>query len=746
MPVTTATTHRRTTARGSGRVWLTLLWLLALLLSACSDEADTGRAIDLVPGGDLADILKRGELRVLLPRHYLDQVLPANTPRPGQSFITQFASELGVDIRWVYTETRHDLIPQLLAGAGDLIGTSLIITPERKREVAFTVPLGVVREQVVIRGADRADIAGTPDLRDRTVALHPGTAAWQRLELLQEEIPGLTLAALPESQTLVKTLDQVADGFYDATVIPARLGREVLPTRPQLAAAFYLGDERSTAWAVRPDAPALREALDQFIYANRLTEQPETYTEDLDGLKKRGVLRVLTRNNPATYFILRGERLGFEYELVSAFAKSQGLRVEMVIPPSREDLIPWLQQGRGDLIAASLTITEERRTIPDIVFSRPYNEVSETLVSRAAELPLRTVDDLADRDVVVRPSSSYWETIRKIQEQGVPVRLRPAPEEQETEWIIGQVAETVYDLTVADSDILDIELTWRDDVKADLVLGEPVPHGWVVHRQAPKLLAAVNDFIASSYRGRDYNILYRKYFRDPHKVRRHVEFRTARSGVLSPWDDVIRQHAEDYGFDWRLIVAQMYQESRFDPEAESWMGAQGLMQLMPRTATELGHDEPTDPAGSIRAGIRYLALLRQRFDPRIPLAERTWLALAAYNAGYGHVADARRLARKLDLDPDRWNDNVEKAMSLLTLDRYAREAEHGYCRCNQTVRYVRDIRNRYDAYVEATRNLAAIRESNDARGSGSSDDGPGRRMLRSATAAEDGAQESATGP
>jgi len=676
-----------------------VLALLILLLAGCT----SGEPPDQITGADLAEIRQRGVLRVLVPRHHLPEVLPADMVRPDQSFAADFARELGLRVQWVYAENRDDLIPLLLAGVGDLVGSGLVITPERREQVAFSVPLGVVRDQVVVR-ADRARaVAGTPDLHGLTVALHPSTAAWKRLELLQEEIPGLSLAALPESETLLKALDEVADGFYDATVLPGYLVRATLATRPELKAAFYLGNERPVAWAVHPGAKALRTRLDQFIYAHRLTEKPpELYRADLAEIKKRGVLRVLTRNNPATFFLLRGERLGFEYEVVSAFARSQGLRVEMVIAPSREALIPWLREGRGDLIAASFTITPEREKIPDIAFSRPYNYATETLVTRADEPPLASIESLAGREVVVRHSSSYWETIKALQAQQIPVRLKPAPEEQETEWIIGQVAEGAYDLTVADSPILDIERTWRDDIKADLTLGEPKPYGWVVRREAPELLAAVNTFLDGFYRGTDYNLIHRKYFKDPRKIRHHVELRTARSGELSPYDETVRRYAEDYGFDWRLIVAQIYQESRFDPEAESWVGARGLMQIMPNTADELGLKDAHDVDGSIRAGVRYLAQLRQRFDLAIPLVERTWMALAAYNAGFGHVEDARRLARKLKLDPDRWSDNVEEAMRLLTLDKYASSAEHGYCRCTQSVHYVQQIQMRYDAYVNVT--------------------------------------------
>ena len=144
----------------------------------------------------------------------------------------------------------------------------------------------------------------------------------------------------------------------------------------------------------------------------------------------------------------------------------------------------------------------------------------------------------------------------------------------------------------------------------------------------------------------------------------------------------------------------MYQESRFEPEAKSWAGARGLMQVLPRTAKEFGFDDLKDPETGIHAGVKYLDWVRERFEVELPVKDRMWFALAAYNAGAGHVRDARRLARQQGWDPNRWFDNVEQAMLLLSRREYANAAQHGYCRCNEPVQYVREIQTRYNAYVE----------------------------------------------
>ena len=181
-----------------------------------------------------------------------------------------------------------------------------------------------------------------------------------------------------------------------------------------------------------------------------------------------------------------------------------------------------------------------------------------------------------------------------------------------------------------------------------------------------------------------------------------MESRASQTGELSPYDTLVKKYAKQYGFDWRLMVAQMYQESRFDPEARSWAGALGLMQVLPKTARGFGFDNLHSPEEGIHAGIKYLAWVRDRFEPELSVKDRMWFALAAYNVGQGHVFDARRVARQQGLNPNRWFGNVEKAIRLLSKKQYARQARHGYCRCSEPEKYVREITQRYEAYVQAT--------------------------------------------
>jgi membrane-bound lytic murein transglycosylase F len=646
--------------------WIVLLTGV-LLLSCVSCDKDK-RGVDEPPfieSGDLEDIERRGTLRILIPRGNRT----AHLPRKGFSLAFEidlaesYAHARDLEPVFVYVDSRDDLIPSLLDGKGDFVAANMTVTPERKRQVRFTVPLDVVREQLVTRG-DEVEIGDAAGLAGRHVAVRRSSSYWNAIHALRERVPGIRVEEVPENVDTEEIIHRVA-----------------------------------TAWAVRPDSPLLLESLDEYITALKLTSrESRTSTADLAEIRQAKTLRVLTRNAAATYFLWRGQLMGFEYELAKEFTKREGLRLEMIAPSDGRDLMSLLVQGEGDLVAAALTPTERRREA-GVAFSRPYNYVSQVVVARRHDLPIERVEDLAGRTFHVRGSSSYWDTLETLIAEGIPLELQAAPEELETEEIIARVAESLYDVTLADSNIVDIELNWRDDIRVALSIGEPVAQAWAVRDSNPELLEAVNAFLDAEYRGLFYNVTYARYFKNPTRIRTHVTDRARVTGGFSPYDELVRKYAEQYGFDWRLIVAVMYQESRFDPLAHSFAGARGLMQMLPRTADELGFEDLEDPETAIHAGIKYLDWLRDRFEPELAVRDRMWFTLAAYNAGAGHVRDARRLAVQQGRNPNRWFGNVESTMLLLSRSQYARNAQHGYCRCHEPVQYVREIKERYNAYV-----------------------------------------------
>jgi len=684
-----------------------LLFSVTLFLTGCDGEK-TEPSLSTLPvaesyveTGDLPAITKHGQLRIL--------ITPPNEkwlPRKGSTFSREqemalkLAEQLNLQPVFVHVNNFSDLIPQLNQGRGDLIAANLTITDSRRENLQFTVPLAHSIEHIVSR-IDDSKAQNIKSLNARSIAFLENTSYQETVEKLQLKYPDIKTQILSGQLNVDQILDMLVSKKIDLTVIDSNILNVIKEYRNDFRVGPALTRNRALAWGIRKNNPQLLQAINKFLTHEQLTKRLESiYTDDFDAIKKRKTLRVITRNNAASYFLWRGELLGFEYELAKAFAKQHNLRLEIIIAPSHEAQVPMILQGKGDIIASFLTVTENRKQ-RGIAFSRFHHKASEIIVSRADDNAIQTIEDLAGRSIYVRKSSAYWETLRTLKNTGLKFNLIAAPENMETEEIIAQVANGKFDLTLADNHLLDIELTWRDDIHGALVIGDVRDNAWAMRSQNPLLLEAVNQFMKKQYRSLFYNVTYDKYFKNARRIKKYRSQRIDLNpdGTLSPYDTLVKKYAQIHDFDWRLLVAQMYQESRFNPKAKSWAGAQGLMQVMPRTAKEMKISNLKEPESGIKAGVQYLNWVRNRFEQELSIKDRMWFTLAAYNAGQGHVKDARRLAQQQGLNPDKWFDNVEKAMLLLSKRKYYRKARHGYVRGTEPVNYVREIRTRYRAYV-----------------------------------------------
>jgi len=646
---------------------------------------------------DLTGILERGVLRVLVKsdddRHL---------PREGDPLLQErdlaqrFAESLGLEMQIVTLDTFSRLLPALQDGFGDLVAANLTVTPEREQSVSFTVPLDR-RFEMLVLATGRELPEEAQDLTGK-LGVRAGSSFEQTAADLLASNPQLEIVTFPGDIGAEAILDSVASGSLDYTIQDSNRLTIFLSYRNDFQVGPAVSPERLLAWAVRKDSHGLRDALNGFLHVNRILGGKKNYVADLTELKKMRKIRMITRNNGATYFLWRGRLMGFEYDMATRFAKKQQMNLEVVVAPTHADLLPMLRSGKGDFVAAFLTPTPDR--VDSLVtFSRPNCFASEVVVGRASEPPMDTPADLAGRKIAVRRSSAYWTGLEELRKkEGIEFELVEIPETMETESVIAAVAEGRYDLTVADSHLLELEMSMRDDIQGLLQIEEPMPRAWAVQSGNPELLEAINEFLDSEYRSEFYNTAYSRYFDHSAKYESGWDEAGA-ADKLSPYDELVRELAKRYGYDWRLIVAQMYQESRFDPQARSWAGAMGLMQVMPRTGKELGATDLEDPRISVDTGLRYLNWVWARFPNRLDHDEHMWFTLASYNAGHGHVRDARRLAAQLGLDPDVWFGNAELAMLKLAEPEYSRQARHGYVRGTEPVAYVRNIRERYRAYV-----------------------------------------------
>lgn len=661
---------------------------------------------------DLPRIRERGTLRILieggdapfLPRHGAPLI-------KDRELAEAFAHAEGLTPEFVLVDDFTELWPALKEGRGDVIAAQLTVTEDRQQEVAFTWALETVAEWVVGRRGAPGLPTEAKALAGREVHVRRSSSYAQSLLRLREEGIDLQLVDAPESADPEVLAYDVTRGERPLTVVDSHMLPGIAAYNPDLQPLFKIAEGQRIAWAVRKDATALLARMNAFLVERTLTEHTsELFTGDLEQIRKRGVLRVLTRNNPVTYFMWRGEAFGFDYELMKLVADELGVRLAMVVPPSREELIPWLLEGRGDVIAASMTATTERAK--KVRFTRPYLFVDEVLVKRSGDQTVNAPADLAGKSVHVRPSSSYSASLTRLKQAIGPFEIVAAPEELETAELVDKVGAGELPYTVADSHILDVELTWRDDVAAAFKLppsgvvaaGDGAGEGqhrvaFAVRPKNARLHAFLEALLEREYRGLRYNMAKKRYFENKRQISRAVEDRLGKSGRISPYDEVLKKYARRYGLDWRLVAAQAFQESRFDPKAKSWVGARGLMQVMPATGKELGFTDLEDPDQGTHAGVAYLARLVRGLDPKIPFKQRLRFGLAAYNVGIGHVADARRVAAERGLDPNRWFGHVEKAMLLLEKPEVYRKARYGYCRGSEPVKYVSNIQLRYDHLV-----------------------------------------------
>lgn len=694
-----------------------LLWL-ALLFIAPS-QAYINRSYSSLEQaqsfqGDFIDILRQGKLRILLTRDYssADYLPRGRSPQAEQQrIVEEFALSHGLMPELVLVENFSKLIPALQAGQGDIVIDNLTINDSRLEKISFSVPVDHVFEQVLVPKNDNS-IQRVRDLDGKSVMVDRGSTFWHALKWLkQKRYPDIEILETADGVQTEAVLDLLAAGKIDATIMDSNLVEIYQSYRDDFRVAVNFSGQRDIGWGVRKTAPQLVSEINRYLQLEHSAEdRDKRYTGDLDQIKQRRVLRVLLRNNAASYFLYRGELMGFEYELAREFADYHGLRLEVVVPPSHRDITTWLLEGRADM-ALSFIEPSQKQSRLGVAFSRPYHYAQQHVVVHRTD-PAESLQDLEYRTIFVRHHSRYWERLAQLQEAGARFSLRATDDAVETEQLIQMVSRGKYKATLADEHLLDIELAKGLPVRSALVLEGKVPHAVAVRKRNSQLKQALDEFIKRVYRSEFYNVTYIKYFKSRRSVQRLARGRVidALKGQISPYDKLVRKYSDRYGFDWRLVTAQMYQESRFDPQAKSHVGARGLMQLMPRTAKAMGVKNTSDPASSIRGGVKYLDWLRDRFDAKLPLSERLWFTLAAYNAGAGHVHDARRLARQIGLDPDRWFGHTEEAMLLLARKQYAKKARYGYVNGREPVNYVRDIRQRFEAYIDLSRNVALVAE------------------------------------
>ena len=457
-----------------------------------------------------------------------------------------------------------------------------------------------------------------------------------------------------------------------------------------------------------------------------------SFAWDLEDIRKRDTLIVLAPYNSTTYFLYRGEAMGYEFELLKNFGSDLGVELRVVLVQNRDSMFNMLRAGKGDIAAARLIpLPEDSGRVAytrELYRSDPVLVQRDAPVSKAvASLP-KPVDTmlkagpaeaapkiLARARLITRPAelgskrvdlpkqSPYKQTLLELEDTltgDIDVVELDASDDR----LIREVSKGNIQYTVAEGNVAELQQSYYKNLYVRPVLGASKKVAWALRPNAPLLLAELNRWIGDEKKGALFNSLYKKYFIDRRGYQERVTSRylTSETGTLSPYDALLKQEAPILGWDWRLLGSQMYQESRFNPRARSWAGATGLLQLMPMTGRQFGVRNPNDPQQNVAGAVRFLQWLTRYWTPRIPdPEERIKFILASYNTGAGHVEDAQRLTELNKGDPKRWADVAYWLLQKSKREVYTNPVvKYGFARGVEPVTYVAIILDRFAHYKQ----------------------------------------------
>ncbi len=450
--------------------------------------------------------------------------------------------------------------------------------------------------------------------------------------------------------------------------------------------------------ALRPRYARWLIATGLFLMLSACVDKPST----LERIKEDGVLRVITRNSPATYFQDRNGETGFEYELVKRFADDLGVKLEIETADNLDDLFGQLGKSNGPVLAAAGLVSSEQR-LQQVRFSHPYLEVTPQIIYRNGQSRPTNAADLAGKKIMVLKGSTHAEQLAALKKQN------PAIEYEESDAVevvdlLRMVDEGQIDLTLVDSNEVAMNQVYFPNVRVAFDLGDASNQSWAVAAgEDNSLLNEINSYLDKVEKNGTLQRLKDRYYGHvdvlgyvgAYTFAQHLQQR------LPKYEKHFRAYAKEEKVDWRLLAAIGYQESLWQPAVTSKTGVRGLMMLTQNTAQAMGVSNRLDAKQSIMGGAKYLAKIKQELDDSIVEPDRTWFALAAYNVGGGHLDDARTLAKREGLNPNKWLD-VKKMLPRLSQKQWYSKTRYGYARGGEPVHFVANIRRYYDILTWVT--------------------------------------------
>jgi len=419
-----------------------------------------------------------------------------------------------------------------------------------------------------------------------------------------------------------------------------------------------------------------------------------TDRQRLDRVLSNAEIVVVTRNAPTTYYEGREGETGFEYELTQAFAEHLGVKPKYIVKDTASEIFASLESGEADIAAAGLTRTEGRAE--QFLFGTTYQIVTQQVVCRRNGKQPNKLEDLEGIELVVPADTSYVERLTYLKRY-YPFLSWRVDEQLNTENLLEEVWRQRIDCTIGDSNIVAINRRYYPELSVRFDISDPEILAWVLPKNAEGLQATVTDWFEDIEEDGTLQQLIDKYYGFI-EVFDYVDIRTYKRRIhslLPRYQTYFQQAAKHYNLDWQLLAAMAYQESHWNPRAKSPTGVRGIMMLTLTTAQEVGIESRLNPEQSIWGGARYMASMAGRLPDTITEPDRSYMALAAYNVGFGHLMDARELAARLNKNPDKWSDLVE-VLPLLARKQYYKSLKHGYARGYEPVTYVQRIRDYQD--------------------------------------------------
>lgn len=438
-----------------------------------------------------------------------------------------------------------------------------------------------------------------------------------------------------------------------------------------------------------------------LIFSSCSYEKSSNKSRDLSEIIDSDTIKVGTLYGPISYFNYKESEMGYEYETLKLLCKDLGVELKLLVATNVSELLSMIEDAEIDLIAYRVPYTSENKE--RVSFTEREYISNQVLVQCKSDSMITDVLGLSGKVITVVPNSIYSKRLLYLNDEiGGGVIMRIPEDTVKVEDLIADVAHHKIQYTFAEKDLARLNKTYFGNIDYSLDVSFPQRAAWCVSKESPLLLNYINEWVTKTYKSARHSAIYNKYFEKSKYFESEGYKKIPNYNRISSYDEYFKKYASIIGWDWRLIAAVAYKESKFNPKVVSWAGACGIMQIMPSTAMSLGltEEEFFDPEKNIRTGVKYLSKMKKLFPKISDKQEQIKFVLASYNAGVGHVFDARALAEKNGKNPDLWSD-VREYLRLKSDPEYYNDevCKYGYCRGEEPVNYVDIITMKYSEYL-----------------------------------------------